>query len=123
MEKDGEITQRPILCTERPTLGFLFCEMRLINIYLEGLGRLQQGAGSNANSPASGFEAASHHGIPSPELSFLVCKMGPSTPTWQNPEKQTLRAPAKVGKQKPHGKLAARLTVILRNDSPLWAPL
>lgn len=97
--------------------------MRLINIYLEGLGGLQQGGGSNANSPASGFEAASHHGIPSLELSFLVCKMGPSTPTWQNPETLTLRAPAKVGKQKACSKPAARLTAVLCNDSPLWAPL
>ena len=88
------MAQRPILCTEHPRLGFLFCEMRLINIHLEDLEGLQQGGESNANSPASGFEVASHHGIPSPELSFLVCKMGPSTPTWQNPEKQTLRAPA-----------------------------
>ena len=43
-------------------------------------GGFNKGGVINVNSPVSGFKAASCHGIPSLDLSFLICKMGPSTP-------------------------------------------
>ena len=43
-------------------------------------GGFNKGSGINVKSPVSGFKASSCHGIPSMEVSFLVCKMGPSTP-------------------------------------------